>query len=157
MGRIRSVAMPDLYRCYPLSRMDGRDERDIGGFTPVDERGAGLVRYLQTQALPDEVRGTMRTYLVRDTLTDGLVGYFSLKAGLVSNDEERDGDVVEFDTLPGVELANFAVNGTFRKAHPEAKGCAASPSGVSSCPWSSGPHRSSGSPSSTLSRCPRNA
>lgn len=117
------TATSEFYYCYPLSRMDGRDQRDIRAFTPIDERGAGLVYYLQKHAIMDEVRGTMRTYLVRDNLTDDLVGYFSLKAGLVSVNEEHDGENVEFDTVPGVELVNFAMNGNFRKAHPEARGC----------------------------------
>ena len=103
--------------------MDGRDERDIRAFIPIDERGSGLVAYLQDRAVMDELRSTMRTYLVRDILTDELVGYFSLKAGLVSVNEERYGESVEFDTIPGIELANFAMDGSFRKSHPEARGC----------------------------------
>lgn len=123
MVRTDVAATSEFYYCYPLSRMDGRDERDMRAFTPIDERGAGLVDYLQRQALTDEIRGVMRTYLVRDNLTDELVGYFSLKAGLVSVNEELDGDSVEFDTVPGVELANFAMDGNFRRSHPEARGC----------------------------------
>ena len=30
---------------------------------------------------------------------------------------------MEFDTVPGIELANFAVNGTFVKNHNTVKGC----------------------------------
>lgn len=123
MARTDITVAGRVYHCYPLSRMDGRDERDIRAFQPVDPKGAGLVAYLQSRAIADELRSTMRTYLVRDNLTDELVGYFSLKAGLVSVNEERDGESVEFDTVPGVELANFAIDGNFRKAHPEARGC----------------------------------
>ena len=123
MARTDVSMTSEFYHCYPLSRMDGRDERDIRAFEPVDPRGMGLVAYLQRQALSDELRGTMRTYLVRDNLTDELVGYFSLKAGLVSVNESGDAGGIEFDTVPGVELANFAVDGRFRRAHPEARGC----------------------------------
>lgn len=118
-----NTATSEFYYCYPLASMDGRDKLDIRTFEPVDHRGDGLVRYLQRYALADEQVGAMRTYLVRDNLTNELVGYFSLKAGLVSLNEERDGERVEFDTAPGVELANFAMNGRFRELHPEAKGC----------------------------------
>lgn len=69
MVRTDVAATSEFYYCYPLSRMDGRDERDIRAFTPIDERGAGLVDYLQRQALTDEIRGVMRTYLVRDNLS----------------------------------------------------------------------------------------
>ena len=123
MARTDAIAISELYYCHPLSRMDGRDEGDIRSFRPVDPKGAGLVAYLQRQALTDELRGTMRTYLVRDNFTDELVAYFSLKAGLVSVNEKRDGENVEFDTVPGIELANISMEGGFRKAHPEARGC----------------------------------
>jgi hypothetical protein len=46
----------------------------------------------------------MRTHLARDNFTDELVGYFTLKAGLVSVNEERDGDNVELDTVRGLSL-----------------------------------------------------
>lgn len=118
-----NAAESEFYYCHSLSDIDGRDERDIREFTPVDERGSGLVWYLQRRALTDELLGTMRTYLVRDNLTGGLVGYFSLKAGLVSINEERGEGAAEFGTIPGVELANFAMNKTFRNSHEHAKGC----------------------------------
>lgn len=65
----------------------------------------------------------MRTYLVRDKDTDELAGYFSLKAGLATHNEEQEGQRIEFDTIPGVELANFAVNGAYLERHAVAKGC----------------------------------
>lgn len=83
---------------------DGHDERDVRSFRLADSKGAGLVAYLQRQVLTDELRGTMRTHLARDNFTDELVGYFTLKAGLVSVNEERDGDNVELDTVRGLSL-----------------------------------------------------
>ena len=51
--------------------------------------------------------------MVRMKETDECVAYFSLKAGLVSLRESQiDGDIV-FDTSPGVELVNYAVNGQY--------------------------------------------
>ena len=58
------------------------------------------------------------------------MGYFSLKAGLVSLNE-REVEVQEgeskrteilFDTVPGVELANFAINSSYIKNRPSVKG-----------------------------------
>ena len=91
--------------------------------------------------LVDEEAGTMRTYIVRDNRSSELVGYFSIKAGLISYNEhdvavvdettgkekidEATGETVMrrvFDTLPGVELADFAVNQAYIKNHPDLKG-----------------------------------
>lgn len=83
---------------------DGHDERDVRSFRLADSKGAGLVAYLQRQVLADELCGNMRTHLARDNFTDELVGYFTLKAGLVSVNEERDGDNVELDTVRGLSL-----------------------------------------------------
>ncbi len=95
-----------------------RDIADIKSFEIAHpETGAGLDRYLKYHALFDEHSGVMRTYLVRFKSTHECVGYFSLKAGLVSVNEERASDGITFDTVPGVELANFAVNNAFVQKH----------------------------------------
>ena len=99
-----------------------RDIADIKSFEIAHpETGAGLERYLKYQALFDEHSGVMRTYLVRFKSTHECVGYFSLKAGLVSVNEERASNNITFDTVPGVELANFAINNAFAQKH-NAKG-----------------------------------
>ena len=99
-----------------------RDLADIKSFEIAHpETGAGLEWYLKYQALFDEHSGVMRTYLVRLKRTGECVGYFSLKAGLVSVNEERASSGITFDTVPGVELANFAVNNAFAQKH-NAKG-----------------------------------
>ena len=95
-----------------------RDIADIKSFEIAHpETGAGLEWYLKYQALFDEHSGVMRTYLVRFKSTQECVGYFSLKAGLVSVNEERASNGITFDTVPGVELANFAVNNAFAQKH----------------------------------------
>ncbi len=65
----------------------------------------------------DEDSGNMRTYIVRDNRSGDMVGYFSLKAGLISLNEVVENDGIKFDTLPGVELADFAVNYEYIKKH----------------------------------------
>lgn len=92
-------------------------------FQPVSAKGAGLTTYLQRLAFAEEDAGMMRTYLVRDKFTDELAGYFSLKAGLVTQDEETVGNIVKFNTIPGIELANFAVNNVYRHKHEQSRGC----------------------------------
>lgn len=105
------------FYCEHLS-MSSQIMADIASFTVQHvETGYGLINYLQKYALDDEQSGAMRTYLVRMKATDECVGYFSLKAGLVSLQESLvDGKSI-FDTLPGVELANFAVNGSFAEKY----------------------------------------
>ena len=107
---------------FYCTHLQYQDLEDIKQFSCRDERGYGLVRYLQGRAWRDECYDAMRTYIVRDTSSHELVGYFSLKAGLVSGEEYLVEDEMAFDTLPGVELANFAVNNEYITAHPNLKG-----------------------------------
>ena len=100
--------------CNHLSHSP-EDIEAIRNFAVVHPKtGEGLERYLKEDALMDEDEGFMRTYLVRHRQTGDLVGYFSLKAGLVALNERRMPDSsIAFDTVPGVELANFAINKRF--------------------------------------------
>lgn len=135
-GKLQS----EIFYCNHLG-VSERDEKDIMSFEIRDNKGAGLLEYLQHTAFIDEDNGTMRTYMVRDKDSSELVGYFSLKAGLISYNEHEEALVDEatgekiidertgeakthrvFDTLPGAELADFAVNQAYIKNHPELKG-----------------------------------
>lgn len=137
---LRGKLQSELFYCNHLGVSD-KDEQDIMNFTIRDEKGAGLLKYIQFFAFPEEDEGLMRTYMVRDNRSSELVGYFSLKAGLISYnehdvpvvDEITGEEVVDeetgekkmrrvFDTLPGVELADFAVNQTYIDNHPDLKG-----------------------------------
>ena len=61
----------------------------------------------------------MRTYIVRDQVTDEIAGYFAIKAAMMSVNERKKVDRrtgkerIYFDTMPGIEIANFAVNETY--------------------------------------------
>ncbi len=114
---IKGVFEYDLFYCNHLGTSPS-DEQDIMNFTLKNAKtGRGLLDYLQHFAFPEEDAGVMRTYLVRFKPTDELVAYFSLKAGLVSINERETEDGISFDTIPGVELANFAVNHSFVKKY----------------------------------------
>ena len=123
MARSNVFCEGERFYCYSLDAAQKDDERDIAAFSTTHYKGASLTTYLQYLAFAEEASGTMRTYLVRHKATDELAAFFSLKAGLATHNEEHSGQHVEFDTVPGVELANFAVNGTFVKSHEAAKGC----------------------------------
>ena len=92
------------------------------------EAAYGLEDYIKNAALPDEADNRMRTYLVKDLDSDEVVGYFSLKAGMFSinereyYDEEKKKTRTVFDTEPGIEIADFAVNGAYQDNHPSVKG-----------------------------------
>ena len=113
------------FYCDHLGAFDG-DKADVAiNFSVNKDAGKGLKAYITKYAFDDEEGGLMRTYLVRTCNTEELVGYFSIKAGLISgNEEEVDGQIV-LDTLPGVELANFAVNSAYIDKHPDYKGIGA--------------------------------
>ena len=110
---IKGILEYELFYCNHLGASPS-DEQDIMNFTLKNAKtGHGLLDYLQHFAFPEEDAGVMRTYLVRFKPTDELIAYFSLKAGLVSINEHETEDGISFDTIPGVELANFAVNYSF--------------------------------------------
>lgn len=99
------------------------DEQDIKKFTAAAPSGEGLADYIRKCAIHDEKTGLMRTYIVRDKFTMELAGYFSLKAGLISHNEQKDVQgKITFDAMPGIELADFAVNGLYIQSHPKSKG-----------------------------------
>lgn len=75
----------------------------------------GLENYLKLQASSDEKDLYARTYLVKDTVTKELAGYFSLRSGLITIQAYHE----SFDTIPAIELSNFAVNKNYRNNHPE--------------------------------------
>ncbi len=52
-------------------------------------------------------------------MTHEIVGYFSLKTGLFT--VEMSSVEGYFDTIPSVEMSNFAVNALYRANHPDIK------------------------------------
>ena len=113
------------FTCLPIE-IDGLS--NVEHFK-VRENGGFLGRYLwkinknklYSIAKEDEANNYARTYIVRDTREDQIVAYFSLRAGFVATNNKlfiRS----EFDTIPGVEISNFAINDIYIKKHPEAKG-----------------------------------
>ena len=95
----KGMLLSELFYCDHLGACEN-DERDIMNFVIRDEKGAGLLDYIQHVAFPDEEAGTMRTYIVRDNRSSELVGYFSIKAGLISYNEH---DVAVVDETTGKE------------------------------------------------------
>lgn len=91
-------------------------KRLIEDFTAGND-AAGLESYLKFAATGDEQANLARTYLVIDKATGELACYFSLRTGLITIQVTGD----DFDSLPAIELSNFAVNDAYRKKHKETK------------------------------------
>lgn len=90
------------------------NEKLISEFSALN--GAeGLENYLKNQASSDEENLYARTYLIKDSVTGELAAYFSLRSGLITVQAYHE----TFDTIPAVELSNFAVNKNYRNNHPE--------------------------------------
>lgn len=121
-----TVYRNELFYCEHLV-LSRETMYDVDEFKISRIEGKGLVEYLQYQAFQDEKNGAQRIYLVRDLRTDELVAYFGLKTGLISNNERKislDGkEQVVFDTVSGIELAEFAINDNYIAVHPDYKGC----------------------------------
>lgn len=125
---INQLIKTELLYISHLNPDSSFDKSAIDSFSVNRQAGEGLLNYLRSFACNDELSHEMRTYLVRDVGTDECVGYFSVKAGLISINESKNNvngeekQEREFDTLPGLELANFAVNSAYIKNHPKLKG-----------------------------------
>lgn len=111
----------ELFYCESLLARE-ENLQAIQRFHVAEETGLGLERYLKGHAVSDELSHEARTYLVKDSLTDEIVGYFSLKTGMVASRKKKRLFQLEFDSLPAVELANFAVNSEYKAVHKEQKG-----------------------------------
>ena len=73
-------------------------------------KASGLEMYLKELAVKDEKAHESRTYLVKDALTKELAAYFSLRSCLIPISVTKE----LFDTIPAIELSNFAVNERYR-------------------------------------------
>ena len=70
---------------FLLEHLSAEDTSDISKFYVENPKGKGLENYLKRNALNEEIVGETRTYLVRDTQTNEIVAYFSLRAGLITS------------------------------------------------------------------------
>lgn len=112
----------ELYTCDHISE---KDWDSLQSFTVKtrDGLGYGLQFYIRERALKDERSGFSRTYIVRTkTNPSEIVAYFTLQCGLVSTNEHKRLFTRTFDSIPGIELSNFAVNGAYIQSHPKDRG-----------------------------------
>lgn len=92
------------------------NEKLVSEFKAMND-AQGLEDYLKYQSSEDEKNLYSRTYLIKDKVSGELACYFSLRSGLITIQANNYKE--EFDTIPAVELSNFAMNGKYRENHPE--------------------------------------
>ncbi len=110
-----SVLDTDLYSVEHIS--NSSENISLLEQFETNENSRGLEYYLKDAALYDEEYNLSRTYLVKDKTTQELADYFSLRTGLITRQIKDD----KFDSIPAIELANFAVNSNYKKNHPDIK------------------------------------
>ena len=98
---------------YKMVHLTSKDKDAISKFVVKNPKGFGLQNYLIKWSLRDEEEGLVRTYLIKDKEDGSIVAYFSLRTGLMT----QRSSLFHFDTITGIELANFAVNDSYRDAH----------------------------------------
>ena len=104
----------DIFYCQHLFDSE-TNLSAIQDFSIIQQSGKGLELYLKNSAATEEGFSSARTYVVKSIETDELAAYFTLKSGLFTISASDD----YFHTIPSVELANFAVNSTFRQKYPQ--------------------------------------
>lgn len=72
---------------------------------------------MKFQSGGDEQNLNARTYIVKDKVTGELACYFTLRSGLITIQAFHE----DFDTIPAIELSNFAINDGYRKNHPKTR------------------------------------
>lgn len=87
-------------------------------FSVSEKSAIGLENYLKYTSFIDEDDNMARSYLVKDCVTGEIACYFTLRTGLITQRVSEDDDNL-FDSIPAVELSNFAVNANYKKKHPE--------------------------------------
>lgn len=99
-----------------LLRLDTNAE-EISSFI-VSPNGQGLENYIRNISCKNERSNLDRTYLVRDKKSGEIAAYFSLRAGSIVLQKTE----TTFDTIPGIELSNFAVNQLYKQHHANIAG-----------------------------------
>ena len=105
-------------------------EREKEYSNPENVQGQiiGLEAYLKYSAWEDDLHNNIKAYVVKTYFTNEIVAYFTLKCGLFTLDTElRDSLKEELakengiklvpDTIPCVEIAQYAVNDNYKKKH----------------------------------------
>ena len=95
--------------------LDSKENAELIEQFEVGKNAKGLENYLKYVSSDDEENNFSRTYLVKDKTTKEIASYFSIRTGLITMQVQDE----KFDSIPAIELSNFAVNQNYRKNHPD--------------------------------------
>ena len=115
---IEELSIEDTANYSVEQIFDSPENHDLITAFEASEKGKGLEYYIKESAASDERNGFARTYLIKDSVTRELAGYFSLRTGLITIQASGS----KFNSLPAAELSNFAVNVQYKRRHPEVDG-----------------------------------
>ncbi|MBR4463548.1 MAG: hypothetical protein IKS40_02915 [Treponema sp.] len=91
--------------------LDSKENTELVEQFEVGKNAKGLENYLKYVSSDDEENNFSRTYLVKDKITKEIASYFSIRTGLITMQVQDE----KFDSIPAIELSNFAVNQNYRK------------------------------------------
>ena len=103
------------------THISDNDIEPIMNFRVIKEEGSGVEKFINYYSFIHEDELLDRSYLVWMKETDELVAFFSLRAGFVARNNMYEHED-SFDSLPGIEISNFAINKAFREKYPTTKG-----------------------------------
>lgn len=103
------------------AHLDDADMNEIMNFEVINDEALGVEKFIRFNSYIHEDANLDRSYLVRVKATDELVAYFSLRAGFIASDS-MSGTEDSFESIPGIEISNFAINKHYRHKHPNTKG-----------------------------------
>ena len=113
-----SVRLLDNGIFYCQHLLDDDNRKLIQNFQVKNDDAGGLENFIKEYAYQLEESNEEKTYVVKDSESNELVAYFSIKAGTVrKNERVHIFGTNEFDLLPGVEISNFAVNSNYCLHH----------------------------------------
>lgn len=112
----------EYLKCEPILFSEN-NKKLVKDFRIDLETGYGLQNYINNYAVQDELQHINRTYLIKDIDSNEIAGFFSLKTGMISTKGTLDNDgKIEFETIPGIEISNFAINDQYKDTHLKTKG-----------------------------------
>ena len=105
-------------------------EREKEYSDPAKNQGQiiGLEAYLKYCAWEDDQRNNIKAYVIKTYFTNEIIAYFTLKCGMFSLDNDTRNELKEElakekgiklvpDTIPCVEIAQYAVNDNYKIKH----------------------------------------
>jgi len=106
----------EMFKCEHLD-FGVFTKKQIKRFSVKYPSAQNLETFIKKTSKKEEMTKSNRVYLVKDSKSNEVAGYFSLRNGLFTLEAGRGA----FSSVPAVELSNFAINQNYLNDHPECK------------------------------------